>query len=141
MPVLNMSAITSPCFGYDRSISHILGDVPVYSTKLWFCLFINLCIITFRWICFIFEKVPPEDKRAISSLWGKLASEILMQNWDAALEDLQRLQEVIDSNVSNFWGIVYSATFYLLKCGSCFFIFSLFHWFFEVSSNVKTCKV
>lgn len=44
--------------------------------------------------------VPPEDKRAISSLWGKLASEILMQNWDAALEDLQRLQEVIDSNQS-----------------------------------------
>lgn len=45
-------------------------------------------------------QVPPEDKRAISSLWGKLASEILMQNWDASLEDLQRLQEVIDSNVS-----------------------------------------
>ncbi|PIK52637.1 putative eukaryotic translation initiation factor 3 subunit E-B-like [Apostichopus japonicus] len=44
--------------------------------------------------------VPPEDKRAISSLWGKLASEILMQNWDAIMEDLQRLQEVIDSNQS-----------------------------------------
>ncbi|XP_070556963.1 eukaryotic translation initiation factor 3 subunit E-B-like [Ptychodera flava] len=43
--------------------------------------------------------VLPNDKNALSSLWGKLASEILMQNWDAALEDLNRLKEVIDSNV------------------------------------------
>ena len=33
-------------------------------------------------------------------LWGKLASEILMQDWDAALDDLNRLREVLDSNVS-----------------------------------------
>ncbi len=45
-------------------------------------------------------QVPAGDKKAVSSLWGKLASEILMQNWDAALEDLQRLQEVIDASVS-----------------------------------------
>lgn len=38
------------------------------------------------------------DKNTLSSLWGKLASEILMQNWDAALEDLNRLKDVIDSN-------------------------------------------
>ncbi|XP_077991092.1 eukaryotic translation initiation factor 3 subunit E-A-like [Glandiceps talaboti] len=43
--------------------------------------------------------VLPNDKSALSSLWGKLASEILMQNWDAALEDLNRLKDVIDSNV------------------------------------------
>ena len=47
-----------------------------------------------------FTQVPAGDKKAGSSLWGKLASEILMQNWDAALEDLQRLQEVIDASVS-----------------------------------------
>ncbi|PIK48187.1 putative eukaryotic translation initiation factor 3 subunit E-B isoform X2 [Apostichopus japonicus] len=52
-----------------------------------------------RVLAFICLSGPPEDKRAISSLWGKLASEILMQNWDASLEDLQRLQEVIDSNL------------------------------------------
>lgn len=34
-------------------------------------------------------------------LWGKLASEILMQDWDAALDDLNRLREVLDSNVSS----------------------------------------
>jgi len=34
------------------------------------------------------------------ALWGKLASEILMQDWDAALEDLNRLKDVIESNVS-----------------------------------------
>lgn len=42
--------------------------------------------------------VPASDKKAGNSLWGKLGSEILMQNWDAALEDLQRLQEVIDAS-------------------------------------------
>ena len=32
--------------------------------------------------------VPATDKNALSSLWGKLAFEIIMQNWDAATEDL-----------------------------------------------------
>ena len=30
---------------------------------------------------------------------GKLAAEILMQNWDIALEELNRLKEIIDSKV------------------------------------------
>ncbi|EHB07222.1 Eukaryotic translation initiation factor 3 subunit E [Heterocephalus glaber] len=42
--------------------------------------------------------VPAPDRNALSSLWGKLASEILMQNWDAAMEDLTRLKETIDNN-------------------------------------------
>ncbi|NXS09834.1 EIF3E factor, partial [Neodrepanis coruscans] len=46
--------------------------------------------------------VPATDRNALSSLWGKLASEILMQNWDAAMEDLTRLKETIDNNVTNF---------------------------------------
>lgn len=43
--------------------------------------------------------VQPDDKRATDSLWGKLASEILMQDWDTAWEDLHRLRENIDSNI------------------------------------------
>jgi len=35
--------------------------------------------------------------RSMSALWGKLAAEILMQNWDVALEELNRLKDVIDS--------------------------------------------
>ena len=35
----------------------------------------------------------------MDALWGKLASEILMQNWDAALADLDSLKEVVDQNV------------------------------------------
>jgi translation initiation factor 3 subunit E len=35
----------------------------------------------------------------LSALWGKLAAEILMQNWDIALEELNRLKEIIDSEV------------------------------------------
>lgn len=44
-------------------------------------------------------QVPATDRNALSSLWGKLASEILMQNWEAAMEDLTRLRETIDNNV------------------------------------------
>ncbi|EDV23058.1 uncharacterized protein TRIADDRAFT_50473 [Trichoplax adhaerens] len=40
------------------------------------------------------------DQKGESALWGKLASEILMQNWDVALEDLHRLREVIDTNTT-----------------------------------------
>ena len=43
--------------------------------------------------------VPSTDKNYLSALWGKLASEILTQNWDNALDDLNRLKEVIDSGV------------------------------------------
>lgn len=37
------------------------------------------------------------SERSLSALWGKLAAEILMQNWDIALEELNRLKEIIDS--------------------------------------------
>ncbi|KAJ3703762.1 hypothetical protein LUZ61_007467 [Rhynchospora tenuis] len=36
-------------------------------------------------------------ERSLSALWGKLAAEILMQNWDIVLEELNRLKENIDS--------------------------------------------
>ena len=51
--------------------------------------------------CFAFHllQLPPTDRNYMNVLWGKLASEILMQDWDAALEDLNRLREVLDSNV------------------------------------------
>ncbi|KAJ0182435.1 hypothetical protein K1T71_001804 [Dendrolimus kikuchii] len=42
----------------------------------------------------------PSDKNYISVLWGKLASEILVQNWDGALEDLTKLREFIDNGAS-----------------------------------------
>lgn len=41
------------------------------------------------------------SERSLSALWGKLAAEILMQNWDIALEELNRLKESIDSKVSS----------------------------------------
>jgi translation initiation factor 3 subunit E len=37
------------------------------------------------------------SERSLNALWGKLAAEILMQNWDVALEELNRLKEIIDS--------------------------------------------
>ena len=41
-----------------------------------------------------------DDRNTLNALWGKLGSEILMQNWETALEDLNRLKDVIESNVS-----------------------------------------
>jgi len=40
----------------------------------------------------------PNDKNYLNGLWGKLASDILMQKWDHALEDLKRLQQFIDES-------------------------------------------
>ncbi|KAL8142955.1 hypothetical protein V2J09_015987 [Rumex salicifolius] len=37
------------------------------------------------------------SERNLSALWGKLAAEILMQNWDVALSELNSLKEIIDS--------------------------------------------
>ncbi|KAK9154791.1 hypothetical protein Sjap_002271 [Stephania japonica] len=37
------------------------------------------------------------NERSLSAFWGKLAAEILMQNWDVALEELNRLREIIDA--------------------------------------------
>merc|ERR1712027_4432 len=42
--------------------------------------------------------VQPTDQNYLNGLWGKLASEILMQNWDTALEELKRLQQFIDES-------------------------------------------
>ncbi|GIY31435.1 eukaryotic translation initiation factor 3 subunit E [Caerostris darwini] len=42
--------------------------------------------------------VPSTDKNYLNGMWGKLSAEILMQSWDTALEDFNRLKEFIDSN-------------------------------------------
>lgn len=42
--------------------------------------------------------VPTSDKNYLNAMWGKLAAEILMQNWDAALDDFNRLKEFIDTS-------------------------------------------
>jgi translation initiation factor 3 subunit E len=44
--------------------------------------------------------VPSSDKNMMSCLWGKLASEILMQRWDDAYDDLNQLKEAIETNNS-----------------------------------------
>ncbi|WZZ20152.1 hypothetical protein YC2023_121539 [Brassica napus] len=52
----------------------------------------NLQMLKERTLCSNLE-------RSMSALWGKLASEILMQNWDIALEELNRLKDIIDSKL------------------------------------------
>jgi hypothetical protein len=42
-----------------------------------------------------------DSNHSISDLWDKLACEILMQNWEVATEELNRLKEIIDSKVNH----------------------------------------
>nr|QBH73846.1 eukaryotic translation initiation factor 3 subunit E [Thermobia domestica] len=42
--------------------------------------------------------MPSSDKNYLNALWGKLASEILLQHWDTALDELNKLREYIDNN-------------------------------------------
>ncbi|AQK53630.1 Eukaryotic translation initiation factor 3 subunit E [Zea mays] len=51
------------------------------------------------------------SERNVSALWGKLAAEILMQNWDLALEELNRLKEIIDSKLQNRIWLMHWALF------------------------------
>jgi len=46
---------------------------------------------------FHYRTLSSNPDRNFSALWGKFASEILMQNWDAAVEDMSRLKELIDA--------------------------------------------
>jgi len=45
--------------------------------------------------------LPQTDRRHVSSLWGKLACEILTHKWEEALESLNHLKELLDSGVLN----------------------------------------
>jgi len=42
--------------------------------------------------------VHDDESNAASAIWGKLACEILTQNWDGALDDVNRLKEMIDAD-------------------------------------------
>ena len=46
---------------------------------------------------FHYRALSEDQDKVFAALWGKLACEILMQNWDVAMEDLMRLKELIDS--------------------------------------------
>ncbi|KAL5017548.1 hypothetical protein ScPMuIL_007137 [Solemya velum] len=51
-----------------------------------------------EYLYFVRILIPSSDKNFLYALWGKLASEILMQNWDTALDDQNRLKDIIDQN-------------------------------------------
>lgn len=63
--------------------AQILYDIGMYG---------NAGIVLYQ-----YYSLSTDPKRAFSALWGKFATSILEQNWDSALEDLKRLQELIDN--------------------------------------------
>ena len=42
--------------------------------------------------------VQPTDKNYLNAMWGKLACEILTQNWEEALKDFGNLRDYIDGS-------------------------------------------
>ena len=60
-------------------------------------------------------QAPADHRHAVDAMWGKLASEILMQNWDPALEDLNSLKRRIDDSVSDL--LAGSCDLHARSCG------------------------
>jgi len=56
---------------------------------------------TTSYLYFYLLVMSPNDKNYLNVLWGKLASEILVQNWETALEDLIKLRDFIDNNLNS----------------------------------------
>merc|ERR1712193_138210 len=50
-----------------------------------------------EYLYFVRVLLPPTHRNYFSALWGKLASEILMQSWESAMDEINRLKEVIES--------------------------------------------
>lgn len=42
-----------------------------------------------------------DGERCESALWGKFAADILLQNWSAALDDMNRLRDAVENNSSS----------------------------------------
>jgi len=57
----------------------------------------NYIVATSYLYCYLLV-LPNTDKNYLNVLWGKLASSILNQNWESALDDLNKLREHIDNN-------------------------------------------
>ena len=45
-----------------------------------------------------YRTLSTNSERNLSALWGKLAAEILLQDWDTAMDSLTKLKSVIDDN-------------------------------------------
>ena len=51
-------------------------------------------------ITFFFVQAPTSHSKQRSARWGKAAGEVLLQEWNTALEDLQQLKTDIDSSAN-----------------------------------------
>jgi hypothetical protein len=47
----------------------------------------------------LYRELSRDQEKATSALWGQLAGNILMGNWDQAAEDLKQLRDILDSKV------------------------------------------
>jgi len=89
----NYSVSTSYLYFYMLIMPPTDKVLPIFNA--WKLSIKKICIYK---IILIFIHLP-NFQNYLNVLWGKLASEILVQNWETALEDVNKLREYIDSNV------------------------------------------
>lgn len=58
---------------------------------------VGLWGFNFSW--FILFQAPSDHENLMSAKWGKLSCSILAQDWDSALEELNKLKRDIDETV------------------------------------------
>lgn len=68
--------------------SIMISTIFQYNNNKYYLIIVNVKVIMINVLFF---------QNYLSVLWGKLASEILVQNWDGALDDLTKLREFIDN--------------------------------------------
>ena len=68
-------------------------------------------------ICFcVGVQAPSNHKNVMSAKWGKLSCAILAQDWDAALEELNKLKRDIDETVCLFVCVCACACAFACMC-------------------------
>ncbi|XP_043942830.1 eukaryotic translation initiation factor 3 subunit E-like [Protopterus annectens] len=75
-----------------------LDKLYMYAKHLYEC---GLYDDAAEWLNVFLTLNPLTSKDDLSSLWGKLAAEILTKNWEFAMEDLRSLKKAIDNKYIN----------------------------------------
>ncbi|KAG5513261.1 hypothetical protein PMAC_001631 [Pneumocystis sp. 'macacae'] len=81
-----------------------------------------------------FRALSIDNELNVSATWGKLASEILTVNWERALEEVNKLKDIIDSK--NF-----SSPIFQLKHRTWLIHWSLFPFFNHETGKIALCEL
>ncbi|KTW27237.1 uncharacterized protein T551_03231 [Pneumocystis jirovecii RU7] len=81
-----------------------------------------------------FRALSMDNELNVSATWGKLASEILTVNWERALEEVNKLKEIIDTKS-------FSSPIFQLKHRTWLIHWSLFPFFNHETGRIALCEL